>query len=266
MAVVPLLGSILLAVRPTVLVTGATGGTGLLLYKQLQADPRVGETRALVHGKSDAKSMAKAAKAFGCTACNASEGIYYGDVTEPDTLNSAVEGVDTLAIAIGASFRANKTLQKAIEFTGVENQVAALAKATGELDGKRVVLCSSMATTNPHPSPFEGGSLLFWKLKAEAFLGGAGIGHTIVKPCGIEGTYGRGGKELIVGHDDALPASAGAISRADLAAVMVEAVVERPANLRFDLCIGRGSPTTDLRALLKSAEWPWKAEVAPVSW
>ena len=34
-----------------VLVTGATGKTGLLLYAQLKADPRVGEVRAFVfHG------------------------------------------------------------------------------------------------------------------------------------------------------------------------------------------------------------------------
>ena len=29
------------------------------------------------------------------------------------------------------------------------------------------------------------------------------------------------------------------------------------ANLRFDLCVGHGPPTTDLAALLKAAEWPW---------
>ena len=39
----------------------------------------------------------------------------------------------------------------------------------------------------------------------QAFLGSSGVGSAIVKPCGIEGTYGRGGKELQVGHDDELP-------------------------------------------------------------
>ena len=251
-----LLSALSAATPPNVLVTGASGGTGVLLYHQLKADSRVGSVSALVHGDGDDKSKAKASRALGCTACNASDGVFFGDVTEPATLDAAMKGVNTLAIAVGSPFTANKTLQKAIEFTGVENQVAALAASDGALSEKRVIFCSSMATTNPHPSPFEGGPVLFWKLNAEAFLGSAGIGNTIVKPCGIEGTYGRGGKELTVGHDDALRI-AGAISRADLAAVMVEAVVQRPTQLRFDLCVGDGPPTTDLSALLKTAQWPW---------
>ena len=50
---------------------------------------------------------------------------------------------------------------------------------------------------------------------------------------------------------------AGAVSRADVAAVMVEAIVERATNLRFDLCVGKGAPTTDLAALLNSARQAW---------
>merc|ERR1719213_954903 len=112
-----------------------------------------------------------------------------------------------------------------------------------------------MMTTNPHPLPFEGGPVLFWKLNAEAFVAAHAIPSTIVKPCGIEGTYGRGGKELVVGHDDELK-MAGAISRADVAAIMAEAVVQRSAGLRFDVCVGTGSPTTDLAELLESTKYP----------
>jgi uncharacterized protein YbjT (DUF2867 family) len=241
--------------KPKVVVTGATGGTGQLLYAQLKADTRIGEVRGLVHSSSNAKEKAK--KALNCSACDASEGIYYGDVTNVSTLNEAFKSVDTVAIAVGADFLSNKTLQKLIEFTGVENQVAALAASGADRDSLRVVLCSSMATTDPHPSPFEGGPILFWKLNAEAFLGNSGVGSTIVKPCGIEGTYGRGGKQLLVGHDDKLPARAGAISRADVAAVMAEAVAQRYTDLRFDLCIGNGPATTDLAKLIESAKYPW---------
>lgn len=166
-----LLGSVSasLAGTPTVLVTGATGGTGQLLYAQLVADTRVAQpVRALVHGNaSDPAAKAKAAKALNCTQCDESEGVYYGDVTDPASMRDAMHGVTTVAIAVGAGFTLNSTLQKAIEFTGVENQVSALAGSGGSLEEKRVVLCSSMATTNPHPSPFEGGPILFWKLNAE---------------------------------------------------------------------------------------------------
>ena len=49
----------------------------------------------------------------------------------------------------------------------------------------------------------------------------------------------------------------GAISREDLAAVMVQAIIDRDASLRFDLCVGDGAPTTDLAALLESARNVW---------
>lgn len=241
--------------KPTVVVTGATGGTGRLLYSALQADPRIGEVRALVHAGPGAE--AKAARALNCSACDASEGVYYGDVTQPASLTPAFAGADTVAIAVGATAGMNRSLQEAIEFKGVEHQTAALAASGAARGALRVVLCSSMATTNPHPLPFEGGALLFWKLNAEAFVAASGIGSVIVKPCGIEGAYGRGGKQLLVGHDDELSVLAGAISRADLAAVMAEAVARRSAGLRFDLCVGRGAPTTDLGALLESAAYPW---------
>ena len=128
---------------------------------------------------------------------------------------------------------------RAVEFDGVENQAAALANQATDLSSVRVVLCSSMETTDPKPLPFMGGPVLFWKLNAEAFLGSSAIGSAIVKPCGIEGTYGRRGKHLNVGHDDKLVGTGhGAISRADVAAVMVEAVVQRSKDLRFDICVG----------------------------
>ena len=50
------------------------------------------------------------------------------DVTKPETLSVAMTGVTTVLCAVGAFSGANATEQEAIEFTGVENQVAELAK------------------------------------------------------------------------------------------------------------------------------------------
>ena len=237
-----------------VLVTGATGRTGLQLYTQLKNDSRISEVRALVRGGADAK--ARAAAALGCTACDSSDGVYYGDVTAPATLAPAFQGVDTVAIAVGVGGGVNKTVEKAVEFIGVENQVAALMNGTSSSD-PRVVLCSSMMTTDPKPLPFMGGSVLFWKLNAEAYIGYAGVGAVVVKPCGL--TDGaKGEKELTVGHNDVVDISGGVITRSDVAAVMTEAVARRSRDLRFDLCVGKGAPTTDLGAVLESAREPWQ--------
>ena len=71
----------------SVLVTGAAGRTGELLYAYLKADPRIGQVRALVYGSGTGSpaERQKAKAALNCSACDASEGIFYGDVTVPSS-------------------------------------------------------------------------------------------------------------------------------------------------------------------------------------
>ncbi|KAH8055390.1 divinyl chlorophyllide a 8-vinyl-reductase [Aureococcus anophagefferens] len=146
-----------------VLITGATGRLGELLYAQAKADPAIGAVKAFV------TNVTKAKQYLNCTKCDASEGIF-----------------------------------KAVEFAGVENTVAALYAAPGPTPpvARQVVLCSSMGTTQPDPSPQEGGSILFWKLNAEAHVLAADLKGVVVKPCGL--SMGAGGeKALVAGRDDA---------------------------------------------------------------
>lgn len=241
-----------------VLVTGATGRTGSLLYKLLQSDMRVAEVRGLV------RNITKAREVLGCVRCDASEGIYVGDVTNITTLLEPARDLDTVAIVAGATFGMTQTEMEAIEFLGVEKQVAALAagrRAGTPVSSLRAVLVSSAGTTSPRPPPFAGGPILFWKLNAEAVLGYAGVGSVVVKPCGlIDGPPGE--HALGVGFDDHLPSDAFTIARADVAAVVAEAVAGRAEGLRFALCNGKASagPSKDLTALLKQARRPWARE------
>lgn len=239
------------AAPPRVLITGATGRTGAPLYFQLKAREDIGEVRALV------RSVEKARKVLNCSACDASEGIFVGDVTNVTSMVPAAAGMDTVAIAAGVSGFGPGNASRAVEFDGVENTVAAFALPNANSADLRVVLCSSMGTTQPSPKPMEGGDILFWKLNAEAFLGASGIGTTVVKPCGlIDGP--RGSNALLVGHDDTLLSTRPpTVSRADVAAVMAEAIVERASGLRFDLCSKAGPPTKDLKGLLATARYAW---------
>jgi len=121
------------------------------------------------------------------------------------------------------------------------------------------VLCSSMGTTEPSPDPKAGGAILFWKLNAEAALLSAGVPAVIVKPGGL--TDGPGANStLVVGRDDALLyRELPTIARADVARLMVAALLgSPPANLRFDVVAADGPPTTDLAALLEAAAYPWE--------
>jgi len=240
-----------------VLITGATGRTGSLLYSNL-VEKGV-SVRALV------RSVDKARDVLGCDSCDSSEGIFVGDVTRPEDLINAAKGVTTVAIAASASPGISKDEQMAVEFDGVINTVAALAQEAnrdgGSIDRLRVVLCSSMGTSTPRSGNDHGydiSDILHWKLNAEAFIESAGVGYTIVKPCGLVDSDG-GNSTLLVGHHDTLlKGDHYSIPRADVATVMSQAVLTRNEWLRFDLCSKPGSPTTDLEGLLESSKWEWQ--------
>lgn len=257
-----------------VVVTGATGRLGSLLYKELV---RNGATvRAFVRDADKARSV------LGCHRCDETEGIYVGDVTRPSDLKRAFEApangiseakglvVTTLAVAVGAEPYDSPEVQKAVEFDSVVASVRALgmaanANANVNVNAKdlRVVFCSSMGT-NRHSK--WAGDIPFWKLNAEAFLATSGIATTIVKPCGLSAAMGVKNSTLLVGHHGTIMEHSvyHGISREDVASVMTEAVAasrqscyEKTQNLRFDLCSRPGPPTTDLKALLESARWEW---------
>ena len=82
---------------PDVLVTGATGRLGSLLYAQAKADTRIGNVRAFV------MNVTRARAALGCQKCDPSEGIYVGDVRNPLALNAAANGVDALLVPGGCA-------------------------------------------------------------------------------------------------------------------------------------------------------------------
>ncbi|CAB9513463.1 3-beta hydroxysteroid dehydrogenase/isomerase family [Seminavis robusta] len=173
----------------TVLVLGATGRTGSLLYKDLKKTSRH-EVRALI------RSTDKARDILGCDKCDESEGIYLGDITNVTSMIPAFEHVQTVAIATGLSGRGSPTQEviRSIEFDGIQNAVKALAQETniqayGGVSNLRVVLCSSRGTTTPSSGVF--GDILFYKLNAEVFLGSIGMTTSIVKPCGLSTQAGQ---------------------------------------------------------------------------
>jgi len=197
----------------TVIVTGASGRTGSILYKLLKEEEGY-TVRALVH------NVTKAREVINCTKCDATEGVYVGDVTNITTLTEAFSGVDVLADLVSGG-GSSEDEEKAVEYIGVMNQVQALMTSeNNSVNGKYVVMCSSMGTTNPKPAPFEGGTSLFWKLNAEAFVMSSGAGFAIIKPGGLMDSECCQ-KELITGHnDDLLKKMPPIISRADVARIM----------------------------------------------
>merc|ERR1712232_533 len=77
-----------------VVVTGATGRTGALVYKALKA--KGVPVRGFVRNATKAKEL------LGCSKCDASEGIFVGDITDAASLNAPMQGAGSLVIATSA--------------------------------------------------------------------------------------------------------------------------------------------------------------------
>jgi uncharacterized protein YbjT (DUF2867 family) len=216
-----------------------------------------------------ARSGQKASDLFGTTAT-----VYLGDISEPETLQPALEACDALVILTSAvpQMAAPPEPGKGPEFVypeggtpeqvdyqGQINQIEA-AKASGV---KHIVLVGSMGGTNEqHPlNRMANGNILIWKRRAEAFLIDSGLDYTIIRAGGLQDQPG-GQRELIVGKDDTLLAQPPdgiptAIPRADVAEVVVQALLVPAArNKAFDVIAKpEGAPgavvTTDFEALFE---------------
>jgi len=274
MSMTPLRSTLLLLLAvaassaPVVLVTGATGRTGMLVYNMLK-EQGVG-VRGLVRNVTKARELLK------CDKCDAAEGIFVGDVTKKETLSAAMEGVTALAITTSSvphctDFKDPKTcgypkggFPVDVDYNGGKNQIEVFGKMSNGTPGP-VVLCSSMGTTDPESflEKLGNGHIGFYKLNEESFLMSSGIPFTIIKPCGLYDAE-AGKRELRVGHDDDMHETPPTIPRADVAKVMVEALLKpkEAEDLRFDLCSRVGTPTTDIGKVFEAARYPWRAAEA----
>jgi len=249
------LSSTVLSKNDLVLVTGATGRTGSLIYKDLKSAGF--SVRALLRNATKAKDI------LPCGACTEAEGIFVGDVTDRSSLVAAFKGVNRVVIAVGSvplpdgkgSYYFPKGAYPIdIDYLGCNNQVAAAKEAGVE----HILLVSSMGTTQPDGflDKLGNGWALFYKLNAEAYMMGSGIKYTIVKPSGL--TDSAPGKALLlVGHDDDITnQDTMNVTRADVASVLLQAIQDPgdAGNVRFDLSSDVTKPASgDFKALFAQA-------------
>jgi uncharacterized protein YbjT (DUF2867 family) len=225
-----------------VLVTGATGRTGSLVFEKLRTMP------ASFTAQGFARSAQKAEEQFGTP-----DRFYFGDIQNPADLTPALAGCNALVILTSAIPQMKAPPQpgqrpeftypdggwpEQVDYQGQVNQIEA-AKAAGVA---HIVLVGSMGGTNEqHPlNKMGNGNILIWKRKAEQYLIDSGIDYTIIRAGGLLDAPG-GQRELLVGKDDQLlqnppdgiPTS---VPRGDVAEVVVQALLEPAArNKAFDL-------------------------------
>lgn len=195
--------------REIVLVAGATGKTGRLVIEQLRRDGRFA-VRGLA--RNPAKARATVPGPYEWVA---------GDVTRPQTLGAVLAGARYVICAIGATERSGPNSPEFVDYGGVKNLIEA-GRDTGV---RQFVLESSMGVQSGGGVigwilNLMSGDALKWKAKAEAVLRASGIPYTIVRPGGLsDDAGGRTGVSLRQGDQ-----GFGEIPRADVAAVMIEAL------------------------------------------
>jgi len=252
-----------------VLVTGAGGRTGgIIARKLLERGSEAFALRAMVRSKESEESLRAS---LGDKA--AGPEVVMGDVTQPETLKAALEGMDALVIATSAMPQIDKMslvgviLTKVftfgfvalrpsfwydegkspeqVDFKGQQAQVDA-AKAAGV---KQVVLVSSMTGTKPdHFLNTNMDNIVLWKRRAEKHLIASGVPYTIVHPGGLlpqppANTPAPGGKrQLYVGVNDGLMDDGrnfNQVPREDVGEICVHCLTE-PASLGRSFDLGSG--------------------------
>lgn len=215
-----------------VLVIGGARGAGLRIVERLVAQGRA--VRVMARDRA-------------ATALRMPAGVdvVAGDLTRPETLDAAVEGVRHVVFTAGApSGRyAPEALVKATDHDGVVHTLAALAQAGF---GGRLVYLDSMGVTRPSLSAMLinllKGNTLVWRRRAEAAIRASGLDYTIIRVGFL--TDAPGGRDDIAVVQAPLPLSPRhRIAREDLARAFV-AALDHPAASRatFEITAAKGPP------------------------
>ena len=268
-----------------VLVTGAGGRTGKLVFEQLKADDNYKPV-----GLARSSKAQKALTAVGAT----TDEVIVADVADESALAAAMAGCDAVVLCTSAvpaikplslmktmatkvlpfvktsrpsfKFPKNGTPEE-VDWFGAKKQIDAAKKA----GVKQFVFVSSMGGTNPdnflnsigRRKDGSGGDILLWKRKAERYLVDSGVPYTIIHPGGLVDEDGSK-RELVVGVNDEImkdPAFASggtrSVARADVARVCKAALGSAAAtNCAFDLVskkVGDGTPTKDASTVFASS-------------
>ncbi len=189
-----------------VLVVGATGETGPHVVRILQQHGI--PVRALVRSAEKADAIK-----------GAGVDIRIGDLGTDISLAPIMEGVQGVISVLGSRALGDPELRDKIEYQAVVNLVDA-AKQAGV---QHFVFTTSSSTEHPERIPFLT-EMLRVKRRAELYLIDSGLPYTIVRPGGLVNDPAT--NDVRVGRGDTIT---GRISRADVAQVLVQALLQPEA-------------------------------------
>jgi len=220
-----------------VLVVGATGSVGSLAVEEAVKEGHA--VRALVRSQAKAAPLPPAAQ------------VVIGDVTRPDTLAAAVDGVDAIVFTLGSD-GAGKLGAETVDYGGVRNVLSALGSRK-----VRIALMTSIGVTNRTGSYNRSTEAHDWKRRSERLVRASGSPYTIVRPGWFDYNKSDEHKLLFLQGDtrQAGNSSDGVIARRQIAEVLVRSLCSAHALRKtFELVAEKGAAQKDLELLFAALD------------
>ncbi len=218
--------------RGTVLVVGSTGSIGSLVVEEaIRAGHAV---RALVRDPGKARRLPAEAP------------VVKGDVTRPETLAGAVDGVDAVVFTHGSEGAA-KVGAETVDYGGVRNVLAALGSRPA-----RIALMTSIGVTNRNSDYNRRTEGHDWKRRSERLVRASGRPYTIVRPGWFDSNAPNEHRLVLLQGDtrQAGDPSDGAIARRQIAKVLVQSLDSTQAERKtFELIATAGPEQPDFEPL-----------------
>jgi uncharacterized protein YbjT (DUF2867 family) len=216
----------------SLLVVGATGSIGRLVVEEALAQGHA--VRALVHTAAKAENISSMAQ------------VVVGDVTRPETLGPAVEGVDAIVLTLGADGLGRAGAEQ-VSYGGVRHVLAALKSRRA-----RIALMTAIGVTGRLGSYNRTTEAHDWKRRSERLLRASGLPYTIARPGWFD--YNAPDQHRIVllqgDRRRAGDPSDGVIARRQIAQVLVHSLTsDRALRKTFELIAEKGAETDDFDAL-----------------
>jgi uncharacterized protein YbjT (DUF2867 family) len=225
----------------TLLVVGATGSIGReVVAEAVRAGYAV---RALVRSHARAGTLPEPVQKV------------LGDVTRPDTLEAAVEGVDAIVFTHGSA-GGGKAGAESVDYGAVRNTLRALASRKPS-QRPRIALMTAIGVTDRTGHYNRSTEAHDWKRRAERLVRASGLAYTIVRPGWFD--YNEADQHrLVMLQGDTRHAGTpadGVVSRRQIAQVLVRSLSSASANRKtFELVAERGPAPEDLKPLFDRLE------------
>ena len=218
--------------RMTVLVVGATGSIGRLVVDEVIRQGHV--VRTLVRSPGKARQLPPEAQ------------VVIGDVTQPDTLAGAVDGVDAVVLTLGSD-GAGRVGAESVDYGGVRNVLAALGSRKA-----RIALMTSIGVTNRAGAYNRATEAHDWKRRSERLLRASGSPYTIVRPGWFDNNRPDEHRLVLLQGDtrQAGDPSDGVVARRQIAEVLVRSLnSDHALRKTFELVAVKGPEPENFDAL-----------------